>query len=860
MEEDRLQAYINLIGQLLSCDNQEDFSQTLNDNQNLLDGNLLETLEQIIPLLREQAREEEAQRCENLGQGLKQILAYQAFLLEVLQAEDESDGNTEVVYSILQRNLDKLNPYFAQLLGEWARNYFAQNSPEDSNKVAMVIGNLSIDIINFPYGNPANNLEIAITGFEAVLEVRTAESSPTNRARTLNNLGTAQKTQAQLGIDPNQNLEGAIAAYEEAVRILRQPRLERDLSQTLNNLGIAQQTQAQLGIDPNQNLERAIAAYRESLNFLKPDILPSDCLTTARNLGNLAFVQGWWEIAVEGYSQGIEAVEQTRLWATTEKSKQEIQEQAKEIYDKVVQSLIELKQYSQALEYVERSKARNLVELLATKDLYPKGEIPETIRKELDRLRKEVRIEQRRLGAKNNIPQSDAKGIESGIISSRLPQLQQELDRLIKEHIQEVDKTFSLSQKVTPISLEEIQSLIPNDSTAIVQWYFSDNDIYAFIITHNPEQPVLIHIAPNLENLQNLAGEYLQDYFNSEDPDKTKWKTELQNRMQRMREILGIDTIKGKIAELVPNCQRLLLVPYRYLHIFPLHALFDIEDFPQGISYTPSCQIQKTIKPPEDNNLEPFLAIQNPTEDLDYTDLEVDTIRENHFPDDQNTVLLGSECTKDSILDNDLALRQCLHFSCHGYFNLEQPMESALLLAECEINSPPPELDPLRYLPLRNGSVIDLERCLTVKDIFELDLRQCRMAVLSACETGFSDIGSSTDEYVGLPSAFLFAGTRTVVSSLWAVSDLATALLMVRFYELLKDQDNPLTYLCPRVSLHQAQIWLRDSKAGELTDWVERMPPSGSRLHLLAYLSTIDGEAQPFSQPQFWAAFCAIGF
>jgi CHAT domain-containing protein len=187
-------------------------------------------------------------------------------------------------------------------------------------------------------------------------------------------------------------------------------------------------------------------------------------------------------------------------------------------------------------------------------------------------------------------------------------------------------------------------------------------------------------------------------------------------------------------------------------------------------------------------------------------------------------------------------------------------MESALLLAECEINSPPPELDPLRYLPLRNGSVIDLERCLTVKDIFELDLRQCRMAVLSACETGFSDIRSSTDEYVGLPSAFLFAGTRTVVSSLWAVSDLATALLMVRFYELLKDQKNPSTYLCPRVSLHQAQIWLRDSTAGELTYWVQRMPLSGSGLSLLAYLSKIDREVQPFSQPQFWAAFCAIGF
>ena len=59
------------------------------------------------------------------------------------------------------------------------------------------------------------------------------------------------------------------------------------------------------------------------------------------------------------------------------------------------------------------------------------------------------------------------------------------------------------------------------------------------------------------------------------------------------------------------------------------------------------------------------------------------------------------------------------------------------------------------------------------------------MAVLSACQTGQ---GEATHEGLyGLQRAFKKAGVKTLVMSLWNVSDVATRQFMVRFYERLVD-------------------------------------------------------------------------
>ncbi|MEQ8186646.1 MAG: CHAT domain-containing protein [Candidatus Eremiobacterota bacterium] len=72
-----------------------------------------------------------------------------------------------------------------------------------------------------------------------------------------------------------------------------------------------------------------------------------------------------------------------------------------------------------------------------------------------------------------------------------------------------------------------------------------------------------------------------------------------------------------------------------------------------------------------------------------------------------------------------------------------------------------------------------------VYEIFNLDLK-AYLVTLSACRTALGEEASG-DELVGLTRAFIYAGTPTICSSLWDVSDTATSELMERFYYYLKN-------------------------------------------------------------------------
>ncbi len=114
----------------------------------------------------------------------------------------------------------------------------------------------------------------------------------------------------------------------------------------------------------------------------------------------------------------------------------------------------------------------------------------------------------------------------------------------------------------------------------------------------------------------------------------------------------------------------------------------------------------------------------------------------------------------------------------------------------------------------RAGKTADIDKCLTLAEIFGLRLKQCRLVVLSACETALIDTQNRSD-YIGLPTGFLYAGAMGTFASLWAVNDLSTALIMVKFYEVLK----------PGVSigqaLHDTQRWFKSATTSDLLEWVK---------------------------------------
>jgi len=725
-------------------------------------------------------------------------------------------------------------------------------------------------------GDQAENIEMAIAFYNAALSVLTCEAFPQYWAMTQNNLALVYSD--RIREDKAQNIENAIASYNAALSVLTCEAFPEYWAATQNNLALAYSDR--IREDKAQNIERGIELYRNALTIRTRENFPLEHTVTLSNLGNLYRSNQQWQLAYDTYAPAIETVEFLRGEIHSgDESKQKLAEEWNKLYRNMVEVCLKLKNYTEAIEYVERSKARNLVELLATRDLYPKGDIPETVLNELSRLRREIDAEQRQLDNQRTNRNSNGGTISGeGSLqidslqttsrdSTNLTQLRQQLDELLVRDIQPIDPDFLLTQEVKDISYSDIQALTA-ENTAIVEWYILGDKFLTFIIT--PQSPTPIVWQSSKADFQALLNcdEYLRDY---QEEDKTQWRENLAPRLQILSEILHINEILGRVPQ---HCDQLILIPHRFLHLFPLHALpvsreiwqrFNPETpspeptnpclldcFKQGVSYSPSCQLLQQAQRRKRSYFTHLFAVQNPTNDLQFTDLEVPAISQHFHPKD---ILVKSDAKKSVIDDSRLRIAHCAHFSCHGYFNFKQPLLSALLLADCELPPPPPEENPTRYLPLRDGKTLDLTKCLTLADIFALDFRECRLVVLSACETGISDFSSISDEYISLPSGFLVAGSSSVVPTLWAVSDLSTSFLMIKFYQLLK------AGLSVSLALNSAQLWLRDATTEKLQEWTSQLPLRLTQKEALYdMLDEIDSkEIRPFQSPYHWAAFCSVG-
>jgi CHAT domain-containing protein/tetratricopeptide (TPR) repeat protein len=161
----------------------------------------------------------------------------------------------------------------------------------------------------------------------------------------------------------------------------------------------------------------------------------------------------------------------------------------------------------------------------------------------------------------------------------------------------------------------------------------------------------------------------------------------------------------------------------------------------------------------------------------------------------------------------------------------------------------------------RNRLPADAEEgLLTAEDVCALDLRNTELVVLSACQTGLGRV-HTTEGVLGLRRAFLLAGAKSLVVSLWKVSDLATAILMDRFYEdlLLRGLDRD-------EALHEAQRYTRDATLGQIRqEWltplcIERL--AGNSKSGRAYLEQLNRQPddhRPFEHPFYWGAFICQG-
>ncbi|HEU4562392.1 MAG TPA: CHAT domain-containing protein, partial [Longimicrobium sp.] len=608
------------------------------------------------------------------------------------------------------------------------------------------------------------------------------------------------------------------------------------------------------GRDPLSGADDAVLglqALADALQVLTPAAYPHDALVTARVMGVAAAERGDWELAVTGYTRAVEAAEQLRRQATAEARRDEIIASAADAFAGLVRSLLHAGRPAEALAAAERGKARELSELLAEQNLRPSAAVPQAEVEELGRARAAELSAVRILSAAQLRQEISGGGDEPGDATlaehvAAVEVARAAVDRALTA-IQARDPAFALAQAESPPPTpDELAALLPDDHTALLSLYAGGN-VHAFVLTR---AGVRVEVTPDDEReaLERALVAYFEAFAAAGSPE---WWLD-----ERLGAVINATEFVSRALALLPDhVDRLLLVPHQHLHLLPLHALkvagqMLVDRFPRGVAYAPSARLLGLAQGRERRAFDFLMAVQDPASNgadpLPAADQEVTMVAERftHPP----RVLRGEEATRAALLGApELLTANALHFACHGQFEPANPLDSALLLAG------------------------DDE--LTLAEVFALELDDCRLAVLSACGTGRVGVGN-TEEYVGLPAGFLYAGSAAVVSSLWSVDDVSTALLAARMYHRLRERGDPCAPYAVAEALAFAQRWLRDSTTTELENWLgehypdtlapyaERMR-SGARRRRRGPSEDEAGEWYPddcpFAEPFYWAPFIATG-
>ena len=669
-------------------------------------------------------------------------------------------------------------------------------------------------------------IENAIKAYKAALQVRTREAFPEYWAMTQISLGRAYWYRRIKG-DISENVENAIEANQAALEVYTHQAFPQQWAMTQSNLGAAYKDR--IKGNQGENIKNAIEALEAALQVRTREAFPYDHTETLFKLGITYQYTGMFNSAYTIYKSTIETVELLRGGIISgEESKRKQAEYFNEVYSRMVEVCLELGNIKEAIEYVERSKTRNLVELILERD--SKTIFPPEVVTQLEKYRDEIATGQYQI--------QNGKAENPQVLAQHLNQLRQQRDELQNPYLS-VGSDFKFDSFRTTL----------DKGTAIIEWYILDEKILAFIVTQKKEVTVWQSQPEDREALMDCLSQYFQKY-----DKKHEWKHSLGEELKTLASVLHIDEILNLIPK---DCNQLILIPHSFLHLFPLHALPVGENyqdshclldlFTGGISYAPSCQLLQQVQKRERPNFESIFAIKDPTKNLAYAKLEVDSIL-NLFSSHQ--VLSHKQASKDALLREMPNLKEAnyLHFSCHGSFNLNSPQDSCLQLADSE----------------DENNDLDLSKCLTLGNLFEKDfqLDNCRLVVLSACETGLVDFTNASDEYISLPSGFLYAGSTSVVSSLWKVSDLSTAFMMIKFLQNLQAAMINGEDFSVAVSLSQAQKWLRNSTKTQLEEWIGEHKLNSYptlRMEVRRRFHNIPNDSRPFESPFYWAAFCGVG-
>jgi CHAT domain-containing protein len=301
---------------------------------------------------------------------------------------------------------------------------------------------------------------------------------------------------------------------------------------------------------------------------------------------------------------------------------------------------------------------------------------------------------------------------------------------------------------ISPLTLREAQSKIPADVT-VVSYFTTPSVTLAFVISRNSLHVSQIHVD---EAQLSRATTTLFDFASDrDDPPSLK---SLHNWL--------ISPIQSEL-----KTSRVAIVPYGVLHDVPFAALSGDGKSYLGDEHTvfmmPSVSALPLISARTKPSGQRLLVFAN--------DQSEGLPRLRHAYDEATEI--ASLYNTRAVLGDAAAAN--LFTKTAGDYDLVH------LIAHIEHDKQNPELVRI-VLGRDHGNSVSLD----TEQLLGMELRNTDLVVLSGCQ---SEMGRRTrgDDILGLSRALIYAGSRSVIASLWSVDDEATRPLMVAFYRHLRE-------------------------------------------------------------------------
>jgi CHAT domain-containing protein len=496
---------------------------------------------------------------------------------------------------------------------------------------------------------------------------------------------------------------------------------------------------------------------------------------------------GQSDLSVTSYSQAISHAE--AFWLvdkiSTEANTIAFRQETQELYREYVDLFVERGDVERAYRWADRAKARALRALTegrrntaSTRQVDQTGTLRELSRS-IPRIHTQLLYSQTR--REREKLEKEIRNLEYALAEGRVAaEMENSRERLLWSE---------------PATVPWVQERMSQGKSVLLEFLLGETRSFAWLIT--PER-VSCAILKSRKEIEKAVRPYLESLTTA--PNNVHLEAEIAKTKKQSAALLSV--LFGSLTRQIAPGQKLIIVADGLLHYLPFETLIHngrylIQD--HEISYNPSASMlslwQDSGSEGRDTKKMELLAFGDPVFELGpnagnarkhaktgvsqmtqavraaqgYSLTPLPRTRDEVqdiaalSPPERRRVYLGAESTEDAVKRESLRDYRRLHFATHSLTDEEFPSRSAVVLT---VDNDPQE-----------------DGLLEVGEISELDM-DCELVVLSACQTGRGQLFSG-EGIVGLSRAFLIAGARSVVVSLWNVTDISTSQLMKSFYQQL---------------------------------------------------------------------------